>query len=61
MADKTIADVWFRPARQPANRLAWHLQAPALKTCSATERIGLLKAGKMAAVKVNTSPKTAKM
>jgi len=48
-------------ARQPADRLAWHLQGPALSAGSDTERIGLLKAGKVAAVNVNTSPKTANL
>jgi len=49
----------FRTARKPADHLAWHLQVPAFMAGSATERIRLPKAGKMAAVNVNTSPKTA--
>jgi len=48
-----------RTTRQPADHLAWHLQAPALKAGGATECISLLAAGKMAAVKVNYTPKTA--
>jgi len=37
------------------------LQEPALTAGGATERIGLPDASKMAAVNVNTSPKTANM
>jgi len=47
-----------RNARQPADRIAQHLQAPALTAGNATEHISLPKAGKMAAVNVNNSPKT---
>jgi len=45
--------------RQPAYHLAWQLQAPAVTAGGATKCISLKVASKMAAINVNTAPKTA--